>query len=126
MGEEDGGDGFVGFWGMVLGGVEGGAGDEDGHEARCGILGAVLGAGIGLVCFYWGMQEGVRGVEGEVGVDGWVAEVVDARCGWLCWLYLVVLGGVKGLLWCCVKKCTVSSGVGGWFHAAVKGGDFLE
>lgn len=48
--------------GMVLDGVEGGAGDEDGHEAWCGVLGAVLGAGIGLVCFYWGMEEGFRGV----------------------------------------------------------------
>ena len=40
------------------------------------------------------MEEGVTGggVEGEVGVDGWVAEGVDARCGSLCWLCLVVLG----------------------------------
>lgn len=38
MGEEDGGDGFVGFLGMVLDGVEGGAGDEDGHEAWCGVV----------------------------------------------------------------------------------------
>lgn len=49
MGEEDGGEGFVGFLGMALDGVEG---DEDRHEAWCGVLGAVLGAGIGLVCFY--------------------------------------------------------------------------
>lgn len=38
MGEEDGGDWFVGFLGMVLDGVEGGAGDEDGHEAWCGVV----------------------------------------------------------------------------------------
>lgn len=39
------------------------------------------------------------------------------------WIALLAVfgcfGDVKGLLWCCVKKCIVSSGGWGWFHAAV-------